>query len=653
MTARARRLVPALFALLAAPAPAEPPQLGLMSGVPAATAVLLARGGEGGPLPIAAGVFPLDLSAAPSRALVVVEVDGRTLAAAAPGPRAGVEIHLYVVSADGGVVSTRSEAVAIDLADHGGRLAAGGLRWIAAVELPAAARRLRLHVREHFSGAFGQREIGLGDDGPPGVATDAAPLPWIEVASASLVPEDLALLEAIGGAPAAVPAFVGGSSIRVARWRAPADEQPLPLRLCDAAGRTLSGLTPRIEGSSSFAPRLVVDRYTVDLPLEPSGRLGFAWGPGEPARVLVRAGEALAWNRMPAVDLPAARTAETSTARGGAGRGRVEQARAARLAVASAWRRYADGDRDGAVAELLEVDSGLETRRRGSSSAVEGPAIERLTERDPALLLPISVLYLDLERAALAAGRLPVARRARELAEDLAGRLAAGASDSAPRRRVAAALLEALAADRIEARDSAAAAALLERSARLAPDRAAPWLTIGILYERDRVLDRARAAFDRVLAVEPGHREARLRRARVDLLAGSAAAGAELERLASENLDWIGVVAAEERTRQLFAEGRDEAAIELLGPLVEAAPREASLQRALAYALERSGRRLAAREHVARATAATARPGTSPRKRYAEAPERLLLDRRVEVERAALLALPDLAAALAAEEGAR
>jgi len=652
MTARARRLVPALFALLAAPAPAEPPQLGLLSGVPAATAVLLARGGEGGPLPIAAGVFPFDLATAPSRALVVVEVDGRTLAAAAPGPRAGVEIHLYVVAADGGIVSTRSEAVAIDLADDGGRLAAGGLRWIAAVELPEAARRLRLHVREHFSGAFGQREIGLGNDGPPGVATRAAPLPWVEVASATLAPEDLELLAAVGGAPAAVPVFVGGSTIHVARWRAPADEQPLPLRLCDAAGRTLSGLTPQIEGSASFAPRLVVDRYAVDLPLEPSGRLGFAWGPGEPARVLVRAGETVAWNRMPAVDLPAARTAET-TAAGGAGRGRVEQARAARLAVDSAWRRYAAGDRDGAVAELLEIDSSLGTRRRGRPLVVEEPAIELLTGRDPALLLPISVLYLDLERAALAAGRLAVARRARELAEDLAGRLAAGAGDSAPRRRMAAALLEALAADRIEARDSAAAAALLERAARLAPDRAAPWLTIGILYERDRVLDRARAAFDRVLAVEPGHREARLRRARVELLAGKADAGEELERLAREKLDWIGVVAAEERTRQLLAADRDEAAIALLAPLVEAAPREASLQRALAYALERTGRRLAARHHVARATDATARPGTTPRKRYAEAPERLLLDRRVEVERAALLALPDLAAALAADAETR
>jgi Flp pilus assembly protein TadD len=302
---------------------------------------------------------------------------------------------------------------------------------------------------------------------------------------------------------------------------------------------------------------------------------------------------------------------------------------------------------------LLEVDSALATRRRGRPGAVEEPAIERLTERDAALLLPLSVLYLELERAALAAGRLPEARRARELAEDLAVRLAAGSSDSAPRRGLAAALLEALAADRIEARDSAAAAALLERAARLAPDRAAPWLTIGILYERDRVLDGARAAFDRVLAAEPGHREARLRRARVDLLAGRAEAGAELERLAREKLDWIGVVAAEERTRQLLAEDRDEAAIALLAPLVEVAPREASLQRALAYALERTGRRLAAREHVARATAATARPGTTPRKRYAEAPERLLLDRRVEVERAALLALPELAAALAANEDGR
>jgi Flp pilus assembly protein TadD len=214
-------------------------------------------------------------------------------------------------------------------------------------------------------------------------------------------------------------------------------------------------------------------------------------------------------------------------------------------------------------------------------------------------------------------------------------------------------LLEALAADRIEGRDSAGAAALLERAARLAPDRAAPWLTIGILFERDRVLDRARAAFDRVLAIEPGHREARLRRARVDLLAGRDEAGDELERLASERLDWIGVVAAEERTRQLLAAGRDEAAIEFLLPLVEAAPGEASLARALAYALERTGRRLAAREHVARSTAATSRPGTTPRKRYAEAPERLLLDRRVEVERAALLALPDLASALGAGEGNR
>ncbi|GMU65149.1 MAG: hypothetical protein AMXMBFR36_14230 [Acidobacteriota bacterium] len=653
MTERRRRALPALLALAAAAALAEPPRLGVLSSVPAGTAVLLARGGEGGPLPIAVGAFPIDFAATPPRALVVVEVDGRALTSAAPGPRAGLELHLYLLSNDGSVIATRSEAISIDLAADGARLNTGGLRWLAAVDLPAGARLLRLHAREHFSGSFGQREVRLGAGGPPGVAVAAAKLAWVEVASPTLSAPERSWLEAAGGAPAAVPTLAAGSTIRIARWRAVADDEPLPLRVCDAAGRTLTGLPPRIEGSTAIAPGLVIDRYAVDLPADLSGRVGLAWGAGDPARALVRAGDAAAWNRMPALDVSAARTAVPPQSVG-EGRGRVEQARAARESVLAAWRRFADGDREGAVAELLEAESASASRRpKGRGAALEDPAIARVAGHDPALLLPVSLLYLDLERAALAAGRLPAARRAREVAETLARRLEETAK-STEQRRSAATLYEALAAERIEARDSAAAAVLLERAARLAPERAAPWLTIGILFERDRVLDRARAAFDRVIATEPGHREARLRRARVDLLAGRGGdAGDELERLATERLDWIGVVAAEERTRQLLAEGRDEAAIVLLEPLVATAPQEASLSRALAYALERTGRRLAAREHVARAAAATSRPGTTPRKRYSEAPERLLLDRRVEVERAALLALPRLSEALRSERAER
>lgn len=653
MKDRCRRALPALLALGAAAALAEPPRLGVLTGVPAGTAVLLARGGEGGPLPIAVGAFPIDFAATPPRALVVVEVDGRALTSAAPGPRAGLELHLYLLSNDGSVTATRSEAISIDLAADAARLNSGGLRWLVAVDLPPGARLLRVHAREHYSGSFGQREIRIGAGGPPGVAAAAAQLAWVEVASPTLSALERSWLEAAGGAPAAVPSLAAGSTVHLARWRAAADAEPLPLRVCDAAGRTITGLPPRIEGSTAIAPGLVIDRYAVDLPADLSGRIGLAWGPGDPARALVRTGDAVAWNRMSALDVSAARTAGPPPL-AGEGRGRVEQARAARGSVLAAWRRFADGDREGAVAVLLAVETGPASRRpKGRGAALEDPAIDQVAGHDPALLLPVSLLYLDLERAALAAGRLPAARRAREVAEALARRLEASAQ-TADQRRSAATLYEALAAERIEARDSAAAAALLERAARLAPERAAPWLTIGILFERDRVLDRARAAFDRVIAAEPAHREARLRRARVDLLAGRGGeAAAELERLATERLDWVGVVAAEERTRQLLAEGSDEAAIALLGPLVASAPQEASLSRALAYALERTGRRLAAREHVARAAAATSRPGTSPRKRYAEAPERLLLDRRVEVERAALLALPKLADALGPERQGR
>lgn len=543
-----------------------------LGGVRADAAALLARGGEGGSLRMAIAAAPLGGRAAEGRTpmVLVVELDGASLATGHPGGRLGVELAIYALDRTGRLRVSRSDGVAVDLgADDGFERA--GLRALARLELEPGPTTIRAFARVRQTGAFGLRELAITVPSaaaplePRSAAAEVGARSWIDAFLPGLARADLGALERAGGLPAG-----GGGEL-------------------------------------------------------------------DPARAV--AGDEL-------------------LARVGSGSRRDREVDALVADYRRAYGRLAEGARSDAVSALaaleqrtLAADVG---QGMGRLSRADGRLLAALSAASPSTHLPLALLYQELFRAHLAAGHHGLARRAASVAEELLLR-AGGASGTADERRLAASGFDGLAADYLEIRSPIRAAALLERAAELDPSRPARWLALATVRERSHRLSDARAAVERALQLEPRHREARLRRARLDRLDEHGRRAAELldGLLAEPELDWVAVVAAQERARQLIDAGRLPAAVALLERETARFPDEPALATVLAWARFRGGARVLSLETASVAERADRAQRLSPRRRYAEPPLSALIGARNEVESAALLRLEALGRALAAVDGRR
>jgi len=652
-------------ALCAAAASASDVQVRPIGGTTAQMAALLARGGDGGPLRAAATAVPLALRAASVPVLVVVEIDGASLLDGHPGGRLGIEAHLYAVAAGGRIAAARSEGIAIDLARAGDAVASSGVRWLVPLDLPPGDYALRVLLRERRTGSFGLREVRLllTSPGDGGATFLAAVVPstvaWVDAPSPALDSATLERLAAEIGVPAAFPVLPAASAAAIQAWVGGGSAPELAAQLTDSRGASPAPAELEPAGASPIGEGLEALRFAISLP-ERQGlqdlRLAGAEGTPRalPQRVVLRpAEEAVAWNQIARVAPVTAATQSASVAPPLASKA---DRRRLRAAYDRAFGRFARGERVDSVLELAAFEQGaLDAERRramGWLEAAEAEALASAVARERQALLPLSLFYRDLHATHLEQGRIGLARRSERIAERLLGQLAETAADD-EERRLAAAALESLAAELIEVGAPGRAADLLKRSADLVPDRVGIWVALGALYERDQRYADGALALDRALGLQPRHREARLRRARLYGLAGDAKrCAAELDALLAEPVaDWIGVVAAQERVRALFAEGAFAAAAERLAAVAARHPGEPSLGIALAYALERAADRAGSRAAIARAAVADRAYAQAPRKLYAEPPRLLLAAGRAEVETAALLRLDALAAALGATSG--
>jgi tetratricopeptide (TPR) repeat protein len=666
-----------------------------IGGVRPEAAALLARGGGGGPLRLQAVALALGVAAETAPVAVAVEIDGPPLLANHPGGVLGIELAVYAVDGGGRVAASRSEGIAIDLSRRAEEVSDGGVRWVGSFDLAPGEWTFRVLARVRQTGAFGLRETRAtvrraGSPGLDVVAPSAGA--WIEGRSPALSPVAAAGLEALGGPPAAMAVLPSAapSKLWILSAGAPgafsaSAQGALSATLVDGLGRAAGepALTP--SGGRALGPGL--EALAVEI-APPGGAPGLrdltVAGPGgatsSPRRLIVAAAEGTgSWNLLARVAvgggeaLPAAGSVAQTTRTTGdytvratppgesTSAGPPTPALPAvpapsgreltrfRNAYRDAWGQYARGDRDGAVDALqtyeASVLAGDKRRGMGWLEQSDRPLVEAALQKRPAALLPLALFYRDLFRAHLAAGKIGLGRRAEQRAADLLVRLAERAGDD-EEREVAAAALESFAADLLSIQAPDRAADLLERATRLIPRRAASWVALAALRERNRNLAGAAAALDRALAASPGHREARLRRARIDLLGGSSRRAIELlDALLDEPVaDWAGVVATQERVRLLLAEGDVEGARARLERAVERWPHEPSLALALAYVYERAGRRADARGSAERSVASGATFGRSPRKLYAEPPVAVLSAGTAAVEAAALLRLDDLAA---------
>jgi len=658
----------ATFALLAGAAEARGDPIVRSIGAPAApVAALLARGGEGGPLRVALTALPLAYGAQTIPTLLVLELDGGSLLSGHPGGRLGLEIHVYAVAPGGRVATSISEGVAIDLSELGEAVERDGVRWLARLDLAPGDYDLRLFVRERRTGAFALRSLRLllpspRDDGAAAflAAVVPDPRPWLDVPSPTFGADASATLAEVGGPPSALPVLAAAAVARLQLWAGGGPVPQVALRLTDGRGLELGALGPRVLGEKRLGPGVSVATLEITLPdksglLDLRAEAALRQVVSLPRRVVLRPDpRGAAWHQLSRVDVATAQVAdeqplpEHSVPR-------ALQARAMRVltdSIRENWRRYASGDRQGAVAaqQALESSTVEEDRRHGMGrlQGAEQPLLDRLTRRDHASLLPLALFYRDLLRSHLAAGRIGLARRAETVSEQLLVHLAEGAVDDAE-RRLSAMALENVAAELIEIGAPRRAAELIQRSAELVPGRARVWVALATLLEYAGDLDRAVEALDRAIELAPGDREARLRRSRLaDLRGQTARASKGYDRLLAEPVaDWIGVVAGQERVRQLLDEGDFAGAVDLLEPLVERWPREPSLWVALAFAAERANDRTISRHAVEQAAAVDRAFAVAPRKLYAAPPHLALAAGSSEVEMQGLLRLEALTAALA------
>lgn len=657
----------AAFALAGGPILAQEvaPLVRPLGGIPPPAAALLTRGGSGGALRLQATALPVAYPATAIPLLVVVELDGPSLISNHPGGRLGVEIYLYAIDNGGRIAASRAEGIAVDLDSIGSELVNGGLRWQTSVALDPGEWSLRVLARVRRSGGFGLREIRLtlprpGSGGPFYLAPVAPSAPgFVDALSPSLDPAAGAALQALGGAPAAMPLLAADAPSRFWALVAGGDAAAFTSRLTDGLGRpageptvTAGARQPLGSGLQAIALELTPPGGAAglrDLVLAlPGGKVA------EPRRLIVRAGEEPgAWTdllRIAAVGEESLAPPPATVVAPPASREEIQRIGATYL---DAWSRYASGDQEGAVAAVETFESGLlaSNRRRamGWLDQSDRPLAAEVVRARPEAVLPLALFYGDLFRAHLATRRIGLARRAEMHAADLLDRFAELATVGR-QKELAAAAYEGMAADLLSAEAPRRAADLLERATRVAPGRAADWLALAAIQERDRRFEQALAALDRVLSIEPRNREARLRQARIEQLRGnSRRAATAYDALAAEPVvDWIGVVAIQERARQLLADGELAAAVVLLESAGQRFPAEPSLALALSYAYERAGRRASARAAADRAVAARPAFAGAPRKRYSAPPIEALSSDRAEVETAGLLAGKSLAEALAA-----
>ncbi len=666
-----------LLPLLVAPPPARGVDGIAVRSLPGArgdTAVLLARGGDGGPLALAAAALPIEYHSDRVELSIVIEVDGASLLSGEPVERLGLELHAWIARADGAIVAGRSDGLAVDLGVVGPALEATGLRWSTRLTLPFGDYSLRAHVRDRASGRFGQRTLALALPAPGGRnALFLAPISgadpaWLDVLSTGLSsPPPTMFPRLVSGPPAPAPVLPSSGEALVVAWL-PANADPATaVILVDALGEDVDAIPAQQvgqEGAGEAVRRLAL---AIDLPAR-SGRHrlrydlpGGAAGSGpEVAVELRRAGTSSAWNRLPTVDLEAARRGAPMPTGSLPAIIRPGERQRLRDGYLAAWRTYAQGDRRGAVAALQALESATDARKANDwHDAVERPLLERLRAIEPSALLPLTQLYREVALAHQLAARGDLGRRDRAVGERLIGsptRATAPAAMTAPtattpqdrERELAAMALESFAADQLEGGALGDAVELLRRAADWAPASPRPWIAMGTLLERDRKLTEAAAAFDRAIALDSRSREARLRRARIDALQERRSQSeSALDSLLAEPVnDWIAVVAAQERVRLLLDAGLFPAAADRARALVTRFPEEPSLQLGLAYALERAGRRTEGRAFARQALSAGRAFAVAPRKLYAEPPRRLLAERRSELEHELLLRLPVLAAAI-------
>jgi tetratricopeptide (TPR) repeat protein len=313
----------------------------------------------------------------------------------------------------------------------------------------------------------------------------------------------------------------------------------------------------------------------------------------------------------------------------------------------AALARLAAGDRASALSAVAAMEVRVLTTRKHFEDLrdIERKLLLGLAERDAEALLPVALLHQELLRRYLSEGKPGFPRHALDTTLWIAERYAERGKEEGQR---AAQVVISLAGWAIDAGAPRRAAELLGRASAMDPSNELARLGRAAVLTRIGDLLGARSELARLLEVQPGQREARLRLALLSLRAGDEGRTEhDLRALVAGDppADWVTALAYQELARLLLRDKRVQAAKELMTEAARRLPNDPGVLIALSYAREMSGDRVGAQAELSR-RAALAGGGETARRRFSRWPDEALRTARLSFQEDALLRLPLLAAAL-------
>jgi tetratricopeptide (TPR) repeat protein len=618
----------------------RPPQLAIqLPGVDARGVALMLSGHSGGAVDGALTwtVGEPDGERTDVALRFIVEVDGATLLANSPESPVPVEVAAYLLDANDVLIAHVASGVVLDTNDELSGVLGSGLKHVGGLDAPAARCSLRVLVRNRVSGDYylERRDLELGGPDGPMLVPPIVPEPtdrWFKTIQPGLSTSVTADGAAGGDAwPSARPAWRADQALAVAAaGPAVVHGRPIAVRLEDRSGNAV--LEPGLRlGSRAVDPAAGWTAGEVDAPDLPSGEYRLVMfidddadgrSTERPLSVIIHdRPDELAWtdldeavdsdpNRLDAEDPPSQAEIEHHSMR------------AAYRAGLLAW---ADGDRVASRRLLSELER--PTAARGTMRAwralvaAEGSVLSDLASERPAVLMGAVLIHRDMfhwyharTEGALASHSWESAALLALEAEDLVG--------SAPPAGFTEAVLLDLADALVRSRHLDDGRQLLEAAERVAADSSRSLLALGALAEKSGRPEDAIRPLKRLVRLEPGHFEARLRLAVCHARNDDEREAEELLRglLGPAVSPWIRVLAYQELGRLLIADDRLDDAIEVLAAGTSAIPDNQRLQILRAHALDRAGRPEEAALVIANIGSGSARLDESPRYRYAQWP---------------------------------
>ena len=642
------RLVPLLLAAAVASS-ATAPTVMPTGGLRGETAALLLSGQEGGSLPLAVLALPVPGSPANpghARVPVVVEVDGPALLAGQGEGPLDVEICLYALGPQGGIVATLLNTV--EIAPEGfADLRRSGLAFQGELLLPPGETSLRVLVRNPATAALGLRRIALSVPAFQEATVLSPPLfsPPATIWVVAPAAEGVAPIPGLAAETTARPVLVPGTEVtfRVLAWRLQSEARltallrrksreerttELPVHL---AGRTAAG-APELEALTASVALAAVEpgEYELRLTVSPSAGTGGAAILSPALPVLVSPGSAgRTWVAVAVPAGPAGPAPVPEAARPQPAKPRHHRFAAAPLQAAylAALRPLATGDEAGARSAVSTFETAqLVTNATPLTSEelveVEAPVAGEISRRDPEALVGLLLLYERLYHQAAERRALLLAAHDGEVVFGLA-ELYAKQSHAPGARPLAAAFLAGL-GQGADGGLSPLARRALERALSYDPGNEAALLALAAdAGWRGKV--RAAAGFlEKLLKSHPESREGRLRLAlsRVRLSDPKRARqllGEILDADPADDDPWLLSLAYQELARLQLAAGEAEAAARTVESGLSRLPGDETLRLEQAFLLDCRGEHGRARE-ILDGLQPRAEGGVTPRHRYNEPP---------------------------------